>query len=789
MLSTRFEIGTLRTSICRFARRASSEIPSWKARVHVLLKRTDHLVETKIPLTGLCNPGTHNESYSLFNEWRHVLFKIPHEESTILSESANTIDKLLRAHLDKLSKTTRNGKHGFQPSPLLSDDLTTGIYAWGRTATQNKDSPMKAESIFEKFSEISDNGTPKYTPTSNMYSALVYCWSQASRNDRACEKCLDWFQTIGANKSMTVNSATWNALIRIHVRQRKFSKINKSLLQKYSSLNDGYTFASLVEGWLDSDLPDGHRNAYDELQRGIAFCLEERDRIPSLQQLLFLYLSKSIQQGRLFESERVMNQAIDIQQNHMELEILDKKHFVVVMKALASKGMTDNTNELFQKLKSLYGQGAQRFELNYQVLVILLSAIAKKRDQKSLEIGESLLSTIEEFLLDNESSESIITNHAYNVMLDFYVRSPHVNDKREKVEKLIMHMKWLSVEHNNPRLLPDKVSYTSLIKAMAQEDKHEDLFLEIDGILQKLECRNETSMQPDRRIYSIILETLFTSGDDAALRRAKDLVTRMKQQTKLQPDRIIYTILIKIHSLSNDVHGSDRQLHTMIRAYKSGRADCRPNEEAFVTAMSTWEQSGRKDSLDGALRIFNDMVGLYTSGNTDCRPSLKSFGKLMVILAKSDSESKMKRGRRLFSEMEKYRIIPDKSLFNWYIRVCATVNSKEPKDRRDSWTEALATFHTLRGNGMANSHTYNSIFYACDKLLRNDDDQCCIFREIFAKCQKDGQVNRRILTFLRRSLPSKFYSELTTLDPRDNSIQMTKIPESWKRNNKSRYVK
>lgn len=617
-----------------------------------------------------------------------------------------------------------------------------------------------------------------------MYSALVYCWSQAIRNDRASEKCLGWFQKIRANRNMTVDAATWNALLRIHVRQGKFSGMERNLLNQYSSLNDGYTFASLVEGWMNSGLPDGPKIAYEELQRGIAFCMEKDDQIPALNQLFYLYLTQSIGKGRVLESERVMNQAIGIQQNHAELDILETKHFVVVMNAIAAKGDTDKVNELYKTMNTLYERGAQRLQPNYQILVVVLSAIAKKQDLRSLELCENLLSMIERYMVENRPSDTLITNHAYNVMLDFFVRSPHVNDRRERVEKLIEHMKHLSIKCNNPNLLPDKISYAALMKAIIKEGKP-GVISDIEGILHELEHSNQISMQPDRRIYAIVLETFFESGNDAALLQAKDLIVRMKKHTKLQPDRVIYTILIKIHSLVNDVHGSDEVLRTMIRAYNSGRTECRPNEEAFVTAMSTWEQSERSDSPDGAFRIFNDMVALYNKGNHDCKPSLKSFGKLMCILAKTKSEnntSKIQRGQRLFSEMEKYSVKPDLSVFNWYIRVCASLNSEDRSVQRESWTEALATFKFLRENRMADSHTYNSMFHACDSLLHDQDERDSQFRDIFTNCRNDGQVDRRILTSLKRFLPSKLYTELTTLDPRDNGIHMRKIPASWKKN-------
>jgi len=578
---------------------------------------------------------------------------------------------------------------------------------------------------------------------------------------------------------MTIDSATWNALLRIHVRQKRFSGIEKAFLTQYSSLNDGYTFACLVEGWMNSGLPDGSKNAYKELQRGIIYCIDKEDQMPALNQLLFVYITQNIRKKKVFEAERVLNQVIGIQEEYSELEILHTKHFIVVMNALAAEGNIDNVLNLLKNMEALYQRGVKNLQPNYQVLVVLLSAILSKNDLKSLEAGEGLLTVIENYISENQS-ESIITNHAYNIMLNFYVRLPHVDNRRERVENLIGRMKQLAIETNNRSLFPDKLSYAALMKAIIKEDKP-GFYSEIETVLHEMEYSDETSMQPDRKVYAIALEALFTSDDAVALPRAKDLIERMKKHTKLLPDRVIYTILMKIHSLANDVHGSDEVLRTLIEAYSSGRIDCRPNEEAFVTAMSTWEQSGRRDAKDGAFRIFNKMTEFCARGNPDCQPSLKSFGKLMVILAKSEQKSKVETGRRLFSDMEKYGVRPDLSLYNWYIRVCGTVNSRDQNHQRQGWTEALSTFEMLRESGMANSHTYNSIFHACASL-RHQDDHYSDFREIFLTCQKDGQVDRKILTSLKRLLPSKSYRKLTTLNPKDNGIQMESIPTSWKRN-------
>ena len=225
--------------------------------VDELFRRMDTL-DAKITRSGFGCSVTQIESFALFNDWRQILFAIPRDESEILHKSAASIEKLLHVHLDKLSKKDPRAEQKFLPSQNLFDDLTTGIYAWGRTAKEDANSPERAEAMIKKFSNISEKDknllhVSRSQAYSDLHSALVYCWSQAVQNDKASEKCLRWFREIQAKR---ITSKTWNALLRIHVRQKKFLDLDRNLLNQYKHLNDGHTFVSIVEGWMSSAVPE-----------------------------------------------------------------------------------------------------------------------------------------------------------------------------------------------------------------------------------------------------------------------------------------------------------------------------------------------------------------------------------------------------------------------------------------------------------------------------------------------------------------------------------------------------
>ena len=196
----RFEIGLLTTSIGQLAQRqrrkcsgrSTIRSPRWKVTVEDLLRRTDNL-DVKIGRSGFGSSDTQIKSFGLFNDWRHILFKIPHEESQLLYDSAKSIGKLLHVHLDKLSQNTNistrttsstgtSPNQDFRPSSLFLDDLTTGIYAWGRTAIKDPYSPMRAESLFNKFLRISDNNLRATNRLRiSLLRTCIRLWSTAGR--------------------------------------------------------------------------------------------------------------------------------------------------------------------------------------------------------------------------------------------------------------------------------------------------------------------------------------------------------------------------------------------------------------------------------------------------------------------------------------------------------------------------------------------------------------------------------------------------------------------------------
>ena len=346
-------------------------------------------------------------------------------------------------------------------------------------------------------------------------------------------------------------------------------------------------------------------------------------------------------------------------------------------------------------------------------------------------------------------------------------------------------MKELSEANNNPSLMPDKVSYASLIKAITEEGRYDSCW-EIESIIDMMESSSQPSLQPDSKIYTLALDGFFKSSDITAPSKGESLVDRLRERvvrgvSSAKPDVYMYAILIKLHSNVGDVRKSDSVLSRMIREYKNGNLACRPNETVYITAMGSWKRSKRSDAFDGAFRLFNDMKMQYKEGNLQCKPTLMTFGQLMVILANSEKPSKQMIGFKLLRSMEEFGLEADRPVLNWYLRVCASVCGGS-EERQNSLHSAFEVFESLRSSRMeANSNSFISMVHACANLLDDPKERETQILDVFTKCTEDGYVNRKFLLALQRFLPRERFSEIVPLGPMSR-IDMGAIPLLWKLN-------
>jgi pentatricopeptide repeat protein len=378
---------------------------------------------------------------------------------------------------------------------------------------------------------------------------------------------------------------------------------------------------------------------------------------------------------------------------------------------------------------------------------VVLSAFTKQGTIQSLQHAELLLERIESIFVSGDSPETA-NNYAYNLLLDAYSRVLGLMYKSQRIQVVMKRMEQLANDCDNPLLLPDRISYSSLIRALVKESEP-GYIQQVEDAVCMMEESSRPTMKPDLKTYTMVLDAYSRSRDPAALERAASMLERLKArfargESTLRPDVVIYTILIKIYSNAGDPNKSESFLSMMAQEFLDGNLTCRPDEAAYVTAMNSWETSEEPNSIDRVMRLFNEMTKEYDSGNPNCRPGLKTFRQLMTTLAR-------------------------------------LTTAGDDQDRSQALQAAINVLEFLRSSKLgADSDAYGALLYACENSIDNMEERDIKLCEVFSKCAADGRVNQKILFMLRRLLPADRYQSLTLLDPK-KVIAASAIPRDWRR--------
>jgi hypothetical protein len=395
------------------------------------------------------------------------------------------------------------------------------------------------------------------------------------------------------------------------------------------------------------------------------------------------------------------------------------------------------------------------------MFVVVLSAFTKQRNLESMQHAELMLEKIESVFL--ERLPESVNNYAYNLILDSYARMPGLGDRIPRIRALIDRMANLADKLQNPSLLPDKISYASLIQAIREENyaKPKDDFLDqLESVVLTMEESDRPSMKPDLNTYALVLDAFTKSRDTSAPERAKRILDGMTAKSGLYPDAIIYTILMKIYSNAGAIEKSDNALYSMAQDYKDGNMACQPSELAYKTAISSWARSNRPDAVNQAIRLFGDLMRQYEHGNTRCRPNEDTFLQLMTILSVGNEPSKQKIGQILLDHMMDLGIPPSTKLLNTFLHACSRTTG-DHQDRQDALSTAMEIFGGMRKrrNGVE-SYTYNCMLHVCQHLIDDTEERERRLCQVFSECVNDGLVNQHILTTLRKHLPLDRYESL-----------------------------
>jgi hypothetical protein len=310
-----------------------------------------------------------SNNFRLFNEWQHLLFTIPYTDRQLLEQCAVCVDSLVRAFFDKYTSQSLTDKaETIRMMAGATDFVCAGIYSWGRVAANDLEAPSKAESLLWKLEQAYKDSShePAFRPTEEVYSALTYCWSQATGHPKAPEKAHHWLKVILDNPGMNVRAPAYNAVTRAYAKQGRVEDVQR-LVETMPMAKNAYTYESIIQSWLYSGRQQAPQEAYQALQQGLQQGLLQGndENMDALAQLFGRFLNMNRDNPKV--CQQILNQLQSLQQDYPSFELLQPRHFVIVMTSWVKAGEPEKVEKLFVVMQNLYENGKQQFRPTYQV--------------------------------------------------------------------------------------------------------------------------------------------------------------------------------------------------------------------------------------------------------------------------------------------------------------------------------------------------------------------------------------------------------------------------------------
>lgn len=348
-------------------------------------------------------------------------------------------------------------------------------------------------------------------------------------------------------------------------------------------------------------------------------------------------------------------------------------------------------------------------------------------------------------------------------------------------ERALQVLDWMINlnEHNNDKAIPDMNCFSLLLNMLAKKgdgEECEKLFTIMERIHEKYNTNSndenakaegmKVDVRPRTEHFNLLLEAWRKSDHEDAPQRAQDVLQHMEQLTdegitEVAPNLLTYTKVVQ--TVSKCKHSRYRSgparatfiLKQMVEKYETTQDESlAPDSHIYNAVLDSWAKSGYHEAAFKANRLLDDMIK-YSVKNKKVAPDVYSYTDVISACARTTTSAKKKSKRKI------YGIAMD--AFNGMtVRDDGNNNSSV----RDASFAPVSPSHV----------TYGTILNACANLLPQGRERQDTVRDIFTRCQADGQVGDMVVTRLRHACASAtLYQELMNGHTRDS------LPEDWTR--------
>ena len=252
--------------------------------------------------------------------------------------------------------------------------------------------------------------------------------------------------------------------------------------------------------------------------------------------------------------------------------------------------------------------------------------------EKAHEILLSMLDKYRRGAFPAGSEPSLI---AFNGVISAWARQ----GRAEKAQEVLFLMD--KIRSTCERLVPDAVSYNSVIYAHLRSPDKEEALKNALSLVQYMEDHQEEqpAIKPNCFSYQVLMKCWIQSGRPDMAEQAEQTLRQMerlweKGDTSLMPNNRIFNMVINAYAKSNDRYVS-RKAYSILERMKLSKG-CQPDVISYTSVMECLSKSADPDAPTQAEALLAEAFTRYnTTGNPRDRPNLRTFTMAIQTLAKS----------------------------------------------------------------------------------------------------------------------------------------------------------
>ena len=289
-----------------------------------------------------------------------------------------------------------------------------------------------------------------------------------------------------------------------------------------------------------------------------------------------------------------------------------------------SPGSEAKAEEILQRMTSV-GGGA--VDVRYYNNVMNRIATSGKNNAGA-EAERILNQLIDLYKKDPGEAASVPNRNSFNTVIKAYANSGD-KDSSMNVQRILNMMEELESlglpDSIAKQIMPDKISYTSILNAWAHNgSSDENVGERAEELLQQMYDMYNSSDGSDRR---------------------KDV----------KPDTVTYNAVLKVWGKCGHPDSGERSialLDDMIQRYKDGDSSVLPDDVTYNSVINNIANSKSEDAPRRAIQLLEEMESSYESGLIKSKPDIISYNSVLNAFAKQGGYTSAKRAEEILNKLE-----------------------------------------------------------------------------------------------------------------------------------------